>query len=48
MTIKTNLNSSQQKFDDVTVGVVGWWDSPLGEHNIWVVLDRETIQLYDG
>ena len=27
-------------------GTVGWWDGPLGEHKVGVVLDSSTLQLY--
>ena len=27
-------------------GTVGWWDGPLGEHKVGVVLDPSTLQLY--
>ena len=27
-------------------GSVGWWDGPLGEHKVGVVLDSSTLQLY--
>ena len=32
--------------EEIKSGTVGWWDGPLGEHKIGVVLDASTLQLY--
>ena len=32
----------------ITLGTVGWWQGPLGQNMVGIILDESTIQLYSN
>ena len=43
---KENEANNETSKEEETIGSVGWWEGPLGERYVAVVLDKDTLQLY--
>ena len=43
---KENEANNETSKDEETIGSVGWWEDPLGERYVAVVLDKDSLHLY--